>query len=222
MTQSRTAASESWLGTLDAVLRGLNHEFSNRLSLARLAPQLTSIMREDEAGLGALTDEAARSEDLFSLLRLYRLMVFENSEPADPLLVADVIADAAELFRHHTAFRDLAVEPGEPGPLPPVLMSPAALTQAVLLLLCAAARHAPDRRGDTGTIALTFAAGQDAVRITATAVGAETAPVGAEPPEFPALRYLVRDAEGVVEAVPGGATLTIGTLVRLRRREKRG
>ena len=36
MTQQKSAAAESWIETSDAVLRGLNHEFSNRLSFAIL------------------------------------------------------------------------------------------------------------------------------------------------------------------------------------------
>jgi hypothetical protein len=164
--------------------------------------------------------DADRSEDLLNLLRLYRLMVFATGEQPEPLLVSDNIVDAVELFRHHTSFRDLDVRVNADATIPPVLMATGALTQALLLLLCAAARRAVLAHGETGTLLVEFAATADSVFVTAQADRASSA--DGEAPEFVALRHLVRDVNGAAKATPTGATLSVGTLVSLRQREKRG
>jgi nitrogen-specific signal transduction histidine kinase len=220
MTQSKSVAAESWLATSDAVVRGLNHEFSNRLSLARLAPQLSAMIETGEHGMQQLADSGANSEDLLNLLRLYRLMVFDTSEPAEPLLVSDVVADAVDLFKHHSTFRDMEVRVIADDTIPPVLMNPGALCRAVLLLLSAAARQLPATHADTGAITLGFEADADAVRVCAKALDADASEFSAELAELPALRYLIRDAEGVVDVAREGLTMSIGTLVRLRQLEK--
>jgi nitrogen-specific signal transduction histidine kinase len=222
MTQSKPTAALSWLATSDAVLRGLNHEFSNRLSLARLAPQLAAMIAAGEQQMRALAEDVDGAEEMFRLLRLYRLLVFETSDPAEPALVTDALADAIALFKHHVEFRDLEVQVGEAGSLPPVLMNPSALVQSVLLLLCAAARCMAVRPGEPAKIAVRFSADADAVHVTAASADAAGSKDSAEPPEFPALRYLVRDALGTVTANGGTVTLSLGTLVRLRRLAKQG
>src|SRR5579864_8517924 len=110
MTQSKADAALSWLDTSDAVLRGLNHEFSNRLSLARLAPQLHSMLKAGEPALQKLVDDSHGSEDMLELLRLYRLMQFSNGDPPEPVLFCDAVPEAIELFKHHTSFRDIEVQ----------------------------------------------------------------------------------------------------------------
>jgi nitrogen-specific signal transduction histidine kinase len=220
MTKSKSAAAQSWLETSDAVIRGLNHEFSNRLSLARLAPQLSAMIATAEHAMHGLAESGANSEDLLNLLRLYRLMVFDTTEPAEPLLVSDVLADAIDLFKHHATFRDMEVRVIADDTIPPVLMNPGALSRAVLLLLSAAARQLPAAHADTGAIALGFAADANAVRVVAKAVDSDTSESAAELPELPALRYLIRDAEGSVDVASDGITISIGTLVRLRQLEK--
>lgn len=221
MTQSNSAVAQSWLETSDAVLRGLNHEFSNRLSLSRLAPQLSALIAAGEPQLEKIAADAERSEDLLRLLRLYRLMVFASGEQAEPLLLSDIVPDAVELFRHHTAFRDLEVRVNADDTIPPVLMGPSALTQAMLLLLCAAARQSSVPLGDIGSLVLDFSADANSVRVTVRGDGANVNG-GADAPEFPALRHLVRGVEGAVETFYGGAALSVGTLLSLREREKRG
>lgn len=228
MTQLPDGVAQSWLHTSDAVLRGLNHEFSNRLSLARLTPQLSALLAAGEPGMQRLAADADRSEDLLHLLRLYRLMIFGSAEQPEPLLVSDNIVDAVDLFRHHTTFRDLDVRVNADATIPPLLMAPGALTQALLLLLCAAAGRVALARGDTGTLVVDFAATEDAVRIAVRLDGvteastAGAAHEGGDPPELVALRHLVGGVNGTVELTPASATLSVGTLVSLRQREKRG
>jgi nitrogen-specific signal transduction histidine kinase len=220
MTKSKSAAAQSWLETSDAVIRGLNHEFSNRLSLARLAPQLSAMIETGEHAMLGLADTGGNSEDLLNLLRLYRLMVFESSEPAEPLLVSDVVADAVDLFNHHSTFRDMEVRVIADDTIPPVLMNPGALCRAVLLLLSAAARRLPAAHADRGTVELWFGAETNAVHISARALESDASGASEDPPELPALRYLIRNAEGIVDVAPDRLTMSIGTLVRLRQLEK--
>jgi nitrogen-specific signal transduction histidine kinase len=163
-----------------------------------------------------------RSEDLLHLLRLYRLMVFASTEQSEPLLVSDIVVDAVDLFKHHTTFRDLDVRVNPDTTIPPVLMSQAGLTQAVLLLLCTAARQVSLARGETGVLVVNFSADANSVLIAVNVDEAGAKSGGEEPPELPALRYLIRDVNGSAEITPVGTTLSIGTLVSLRQREKRG
>jgi len=222
MTQLQSAVALSWLETSDAVLRGLNHEFSNRLSLARLSPQLSALLASGEPGMQQIAADVDRSEDLLHLLRLYRLMVFASTEQPEPLLVSDIVVDAADLFKHHTTFRDLDVRVNPDTTIPPVLMSQAGLTQAVLLLLCAAARQVSLARGETGVLVVNFSTDANSVHIAVNADEPGAKAGREEPPELPALRDLIRDVNGAIEITPVGATLSIGTLVSLRQREKRG
>ena len=225
MTQLANGVAQSWLETSDAVLRGLNHEFSNRLSLARLTPQLTALLASGEPGMQRVAADVDRPDDLLHLLRLYRLMIFGTSEQPEPLLVSDNIVDAADLFRHHTAFRDLDVRVNANATIPPVLMATSSLTQALLLLLCAAARRVAVGRGDTATLVVDFASTADSVIISVSMEGSARtggAHGDGDAPELVALRYLVRDVNGAVETTAAGVTLSVGTLVSLRQREKRG
>jgi hypothetical protein len=220
MTAAKAAAADSWLDTSDAVMRGLNHEFSNRLSLARLTPQLGAMLRAGEPALQKLVDESQGTDDMLQLLRLFRLMLFNNGDPAEPVLISDAAVDGVDLFRHHTSFRDLEVQVTADGMIPPTLMNPTGMRQAVLLLLCVAARQLATDAGDGGAIALTFSANADAISVSARVrESGDDHPI-VEAPELPALRYLIRGAEGTVDVTRGSATLSIGTLVRLRRREK--
>jgi nitrogen-specific signal transduction histidine kinase len=204
------------------VLRGLNHEFSNLLSFASLAPPLSALLAARAPELQKPAEDTVDSEGLLHLLRLYRLMVFDANEPAEAILVMDVVADAVALFRRHTTFRDLDVRVNADATIPPVLIEPTALTQAVLLLLCVAARQQSVTPGDRGTILMDFGADTNAVRIFTQAADADRHDARGDPPELSALRYLIRDVEGTVDVTRGGVTMSIGTLVRLRQRENRG
>ncbi len=222
MTETISSAARSWLATSDAVLRGLNHEFSNRLSLARLAPQLAAMLTAGDSDLQKIADEAGQSEQLLPLLGLYRLMVFGSNEPAEPMIVTDAVESAVTLFAHHTTFRDLQVRVNAGDAAPPVLMQRNALSQAMLLLISAAASRVAVGEGHAGTIVLDVAGDANAVRISARVDGAGGTPSPGELLEFPALRYLIQDAEGTAETTGNGVAMSIGTLVRLRQREKEG
>jgi nitrogen-specific signal transduction histidine kinase len=222
MTQSHPAAAQSWIETSDAVLRGLNHEFSNRLSLARLAPQLSELLATGEHELMKMAADPSRSDEMLNLLRLYRLMVFGHTDPAEPLIVSDAAADAVDLFKHHAVLRDIEVRINGGESMPPVLMNPAAATQAILLLLCAAARQLAVPPGEMGSIALTFSGDEHAARLTADADESPVHGASGDVPELPALRFLIRNVEGSVEQSGSAFTMSIGTLLRLRQLEKQG
>lgn len=221
MTPLTTAAAASWIETSDAVLRGLNHEFSNRLSLARLAPQLNTMLKAGEPALQKLVNDSDQSEAMLELLRLYRLMPFPNGDPAEPVLFSDAVPEAVELFQYHTSFRDIAVRVRVDESTPPTLMNPAALRQSILLLLGAAARQTAVESNDGGAIVVEFSANGDLVNVTAHVREADDGGPAVDASELPALRYLIRDAGGTAEVTRRGATMSVGTLVSLRRLEKR-
>jgi nitrogen-specific signal transduction histidine kinase len=222
MTTSKRDATASWLETSDAVLRGLNHEFSNRLSLARLAPQLNAMLKVGEPALQKLVNDSDQSEDLLQLLRLYRLMPFTNGDPAEPVLFSDAVPEAIELFQYHTSFRDIDVHVRADDSIPPTLMNPAALRQCVLLLLGAAARQTATESRDGAAIVVEFSANADMVNVTARVREADDGEPVVDPLELPALSHLIREVGGAVNVTRSGATMSVGTLVRLRRLEKQG
>ncbi|MFI5309631.1 MAG: hypothetical protein ACHQQ3_00240 [Gemmatimonadales bacterium] len=212
-------AEIAWIRASDSILRGLNHAFSNQLSLIRL---LSQFVREGEVVDAELAGIAAEAAHLDVLLGHYRLLPFAAEGAPEPIRVLDVTNDALALFRYREDARDRActVE-GDPD-TSPVLLNPAALTQAVTLLLCAAARMAGQ---GSGADALVLRYGGDAewVRV-AVEVRAPTPPaLSGDPPEIAAVRWLIRDAEGSTEVAktPSGGSsvgIRIGTLRRLRQR----
>ncbi|MBI1809690.1 MAG: hypothetical protein HYR75_07315 [Gemmatimonadetes bacterium] len=218
---SAALAAEAWMSAAGNVLRGLNHGFSNRLSaLGAVAAGLGS---PDEASMGEQVDgEIGRLE---GLLRLYRLLPMAGALPAEPAQVSDAMDDAVGLFRHHYALRDVACTVEGDPMTPPVLVNLTVLTQAVLLLLCAAARHLPADQYADGVV-LRYAGDSDWVDLTAE-TGVAVPLAEGTTSEVAALRWMVRDAAGdasVMRTARGlvRATLRVGTLANLRRRERGG
>ncbi len=202
------------------VLRGLNHAFSNRLS--SLGAVGAGLGAPEDGPVGAQVD--AEAERLERLLRLYRLLPFASGVP-EPAQVTCAADDALALFQYHLAFRDVPCEVDGDPTTPPVLLNPATLMQAVLLLLCAAARHLGEETMPEG-IRLRYEGNADAVELVAE-TNAVASLGGDEPPELRALRWIARDAavEAAVAVTPRGtvrATLRLGTLAFLRRRERGG
>jgi len=220
-TPSATLAAEAWMSAAGNVLRGLNHAFSNRLSaLGAVAAGLG--MGHESPVTEQVDVEVTRLEQL---LRLYRMLPLAGTLPPEPAQVSDAIDDAAVLYAHHFALRDVPCQV-EGDPLtPPVLLNLTVLTQAVVLLICAAARHVPEGQESTG-VRLRYSGDNDFVELIAeTNAAVPLAPGG--PPDLAALRWMAQPAAGEasVAATPRGtvrATLRVGTLAYLRRRERGG
>lgn len=216
------AAALAWLRTADGVLIGLNHTLGNRLiSLFTLS----SLAADDDVA-DQLTAVAEEAERLDALLQLYRLMESCDGTETEAMTVADALGDAVLLLGQHSGLRDVACAVTGEAATPPVLLSRGALTQALLLLLCAAARQVVSRAATEGIVARYTG---DATRVAVTvetreAVGADA---GEEPFEFAAVRWLMGDAGelGGVTLLPDGrwsVSLGLESLSARRAREKRG
>jgi hypothetical protein len=219
MTEAREgAAAAAWLHTMNPVLRGLNHEFSNLLTA------LGGVSLEEEgAGRSRLDEEIER---LDGLLRLYRLLPFAARAGGEPVLLEDIIPDAVLLLKHHLELRDVSCEVEGVAGLVPVVVHPTALTQAVLLCLCAAARTLPAADASAG-IRVRCGGDTEWTHVVAeTTVPAEGVEDAAEPSEFLALRWLLRGAEGTATLSRGEegvarASIRVATLIRTRAGERR-
>ena len=220
-TAARQAAF-AWIKATGEVLNGLNHAFSNHLSLIRLVPEL---LKHDEVTAAELSQVAEDAVHLEDLLGLYRLYAFPSREAAEPILVPDVVPAALALLKHHLDLRDLPCVVEGTANLQPILMNRTSLAQALLLLLCAAGRHVrPD--SDGAGIVLGYRGDGEFVEIAAETRGASAADAGnsgEQPFELLAIRWLIRDADGTahVTHVTGGGVrvaMRVGSLARLRRR----
>jgi hypothetical protein len=165
---------------------------------------------------------AGEAVELDRLLNLYRLLPFGAYPSPEAIRITDVVADAVA-FAANLADSGQGSHVVEDDPdTPPVLMDPTALTQAVVLLLVAAARHqsvGPDARA----LELRVAGTPDWVTVSAEATHPIT-PHGVDvPAELVAAQWLIRDAEGSVSLVRGGlggvrAEMRLATLARMRAR----
>jgi hypothetical protein len=172
-------ADDPWRVVSDGVLQGLNHELSNRV--ASIAA-LTAVITPDEAPgrevAELLAGEAGRLE---AALRLYRLLPAGRPRPAEPLLVADALADARALHAYHSGLADAqcAVE-GDADALPPVIVPLPGLVHALTLLLGALALHGRAAAAGPGPV-LRLAGDARAVRLVGESGGAP----GTVPPLAP-------------------------------------
>lgn len=216
--EAELPAVEGWFAVADALLRGLNHALSNRLS--------SLVMATDEAKtLGRMQSLVTDAERITELLRLYRLLEGSDAERVEAALIQDIVPDALILLSYHPALREVTcVVHGDPD-TPPVLVSPSALTQALVLIIYAAARHLPHGFSGIG-VALHFSGNADWVEFHAETVMPLAPGQKVEVPELPAIRRLLRGgATGAASQGPGGQarlSLRLPTLESRRKREREG
>ncbi|MFO7260955.1 MAG: hypothetical protein DIU52_007350 [bacterium] len=182
-------ATAAWQRVGEGVLAGVCHTLNSRVTaLWGLAELLTE--GADESLLALFRAELERLE---RLARLLHWLPRRPGRGAERVSLADLLPELVELHREHRGFEgtEVALE-GDPL-TPPVVVDPAALGRAVLLLLSAAARLAP--RGARITVGYGPAAG--AAALTIRAPGAEL-PAGADAlPELDAARHLLNGASEI-------------------------
>jgi signal transduction histidine kinase len=208
------------------VLRGLNHEFSNLLTALGGVSLGSDGEDGDDGADGGPSRLDQEIERLDGLLRLYRLLPFAARAGGEPVLVADIIPDAVQLLKHHLELRDVPCEVEGVADLLPVVVHPTALTQAVLLCLCAAARSLPAADASAGIRVRCGGDTEWAHVVAETTVPTDGAVSDSEPAEFVALRWLLRGAEGTATLTRGGegvvrASIRVATLIRTRAVERR-
>jgi hypothetical protein len=214
------AAAEAWVRTADALLCGLNHALSNRISsLLVVSPERV------ERGLGAA--EAARVgaelTKLEELLRLYRLLERSDLASAEPVRVPDAVADALALFSRHPALRDIECTVAGDADLPAVLLNPSVLVHAMAFLVCAVAARLDSNESGALHVAYTGDLAWVTIAVETRSPIAEAETAGA--PALDVVRWLLRGAPvtAAESRAPGGGLrleFRLPTLASQRRQER--
>lgn len=152
---------DQWLRVSEKVLKGLNHQLTNRVASLEAVVSLFDDDQElpDPQLVSSLAQEVKR---LAHLLQLYRLMPAEPFVTTEPVRLQDVIPHVMELHSHHADLRGIPIEVQAAGDVQPVLVRPSAILRCLLVLLESAAGNAL-RSGCAAT--LTLAYGGDAKKV---------------------------------------------------------
>lgn len=124
---------DQWLRVSEKLLKGLNHQFTNRLtSLGALLDLMRPGSPPEEGVVDALSDEVAR---LGRLLRLYRSLSSDGLSVPEATRLQDIVPMALSLHEHHPDLKYMKCEIHEDAETAPVLVRQAALLRALLVLL---------------------------------------------------------------------------------------
>ena len=221
VTRWRAEAVEAWASTANAVLCGLNHALSNRVSALVMvfhAEQGASLAASE---ISRLSTETAKLEEL---LRLYRLLARSDLATPEPICVADAVSDALALVARHPDAGDLAWTVAGDADTPPVLLIPSALVHALVFLLCAAAVNAA-AAAEPPELRLTFGGDPDWVTIAVDTRSSAAQDQSAQALEAATVDFLLPGS--VVTRLPsptqaGGVRLEVRlpTLANQRRHER--
>lgn len=160
-TRWRAQAAEAWQSTANAVLCGLNHTLSNRVSALAMVFHVEQGASLAATEINRLSTETTKLEEL---LYLYRLLARSDLATPEPICVADAVSDALALVARHPDAGDLAWTVVGDADTPPVLLIPSALVHALVFLLCAAAVSAA-AHADAPDLRLTYSGDPDWVTI---------------------------------------------------------
>jgi hypothetical protein len=194
---------DQWLRVAEKVLKGLNHQLTNRVTgIDAIVGLLDPTEKPDERMLALVKDEV---EKLQALLLLYRLMPAEPTDRPEAVRLQDIVPRVAQLHSHHADLSSVSCSHRGDPDTPPVLVRMSALMRCLLVLLESGAGNAY-RSGSTVPISLTYEGTREEVCITLQAVS----PRGQLPFDGPgsvlhAVRDTLHHADGVVVAtlVPG-------------------
>jgi hypothetical protein len=130
---------DQWLRVNEKVLKGLNHQLTNRLAALEAVAQL---FEPGEMTDRQLVDTLAREvERVATLLRLYRMIPAEPTAAPEAVRVQDIIPYVLELHTYHADLRGVTCLLGEVSDPQPVCVRPSALLRSMLVLLESAAGH---------------------------------------------------------------------------------
>lgn len=211
---------EAWLEASDGLLAGVGHALNNRVAALAAVGQVLASTSEGPLSR-ALSAESSRLQRTVQLLRL---LVRRWAGEPEPIQLADVLADVAELLSHHPDLRAESIRVSADPGLPPVLSERSALTHAFCLLLIPAARAAERAGGEPLEIRCSATAAE--VRVEIPFPGdADQPPAAAVDPL--AARGLIERAGGELSAreeagALAGLEVRLPTLTEARRREREG
>lgn len=217
---------DHWLRVSEKVLKGLNHQLTNRVaSLEAVVGIFEDGDTPDAPMIQALAVEVSR---LGHLLRLFRAMPAEPFSGSEPVRVQDIVPEVLELHGHHTDLHDIPCEIDGDDAVDPLLIRPSALMRCLLVVLESGAGNIR-RSGSSGALRLAYAGDARHVRITFEA----PQPAGqllftGEGSLVHAVRSALAHAHVQVDAsvVPGGGEeriryeLVLPTLAEARRMER--
>jgi len=202
-------ADAQWQRVGEGVLAGVCHTLNSRVTALWGVAELLSAEGLNESLTALLRAELARLE---RLARLLHWLPRRPGRGAEAVSLADLLPDLIELHREHRGFEAAAVEL-EGDPLtPPVVVDPAALCRAVLLLLTAAARVAPR----AGRIAAAYGPAGAAAVLTIRVDGAALPPDGESGgfPELEAARHILSGAAEISVSRGAGLAATLNFEIR--------
>jgi hypothetical protein len=132
---------DQWLRVCEKVIKGLNHQLTNRVASLEAIVALLDDDQEppDPSLIKSMSQEVAR---LSGLLQLYRTLPAEPFVTTEAVRLQDVIAEVVELHGHHADLRGITVVLDAGEDTPPVLVRPSALLRSLLVLLESAAGNA--------------------------------------------------------------------------------
>jgi hypothetical protein len=162
---------DQWLRVNEKVLKGLNHQLTNRLAAL---DALTQMFEPGEVTDPGLVETMAREVDrVGTLLRLYRLLPAEPSALPEAVRVQDIVPHVLELHTYHADLRGVPCLLGEASDPEPVCVRPSALLRSLLVLLESAAGHT-SRTGSGLPIVLSYAGTPTTVTISVEAPSPES------------------------------------------------
>lgn len=190
-----------WLELQEELLRGLAHALGNRVGMvAGVADLLGVSAAPSPRMITALREEADRLEALLRRLR----GVPRGRGGAEPVVLAEALAEAEALLEDHPAFRDGALPVTQAGGAGVVHAPPGALAHALCVALVAAAA--------SGAVTVTVASEPPTTTVTVTGGDAGAGAPPASAADLAALAWLLADAPGcAVEGIPGGVRLGFPT-----------
>lgn len=155
---------DQWLRVSEKVVKGLNHQLTNRVASLEAVVALLGDEQEppDRELMQSLAQEVTR---LSRLLQLYRALPAEPFVTTEAVRIQDVIPQVVELHSHHSDLRGIPVVIDAAQDTPPVLVRPSALLRSLLVLLESCAGNA-QRSGCAAELHLSYGGDQKRVYIT--------------------------------------------------------
>ena len=202
-------ADAQWQRVGEGVLAGICHTLNSRVTALWGIAELLSA---DGANTSLTALLRAELERLERLARLLQWVPRRPGRGVEPVSLADVLPELVELQREYRGFEGTEVEL-EGDPLTPaIVVDPAALGRAVLLLLTAAVRVAPR----PGRVTAAYGPAGAAAALTIRVPGAELPPDVADGalPEVEAARQILNGAGELSVSHGAGSTAALDIAVR--------
>jgi hypothetical protein len=153
---------DQWLRVSEKVLKGLNHQLTNRIASLEA---VVGIFRDGEPFepeiVTALASEVTR---LNHLLQLFRCMPAEPFAGSEPVRLQDIVPQVLELHGHHADLHAIAVEVDADEETHPLLVRPSALLRCLLVVLESGAGNAL-RSGATHALKFAYSGDAEWVRL---------------------------------------------------------